>query len=134
MYKNCEGYQLYPLENNYYEVASIRNHQEKLDFVELLFNKKINDAFLYKRNNDVRLADYKDIKNGVPLIAPEMILLYKSTFVDYLGDEKYLDMIQDYRHDFKVVLPLLTFSQKEWLKESLNQCYPDGHEWMVKLC
>jgi hypothetical protein len=73
---------------------------------------------------------------GVPCMAPEIVLLYKSNYVKYLTGgavEITHPFIKDYRHDFAVCQPFLGGGQRQWLKIALETEYRAGHEWLEQL-
>ena len=78
--------------------------------------------FLYRRNNEIEL----DLRNSilyfenVPFLAPELVLLYKSSSLNI--DENMLD--------FKNVLAKMDDKQRSWLKNTLNKIYSNGHQWI----
>ncbi len=92
--------------------------------LEILFNEKEDDLFLYRRDTKVTRNLRKAIlqnKEGVSFLAPEIVLLYKSK------------NIQDKDHcDFEAALPLLATEQRAWLKDALMHVY-GTHPWMVRL-
>lgn len=129
----------YHIENvydNFYKITTERKHQDVLDFIELLFNRKEVNLFIYKRNSNIHLSNaIYYTKENIPFLAPEMVLLYKSIFIRFLDSNKKTDieMVNNYRHDFDVAIPLLNENQKNWLKNALTLSYPNGHEWLLKL-
>jgi hypothetical protein len=54
-------------------------------------------------------------------LAPELLLLYKSTDIEREG----------YLQDFELAFSKMNVEQKEWLNNSLKIMYPDGHKWML---
>lgn len=129
------NYLLESLGNNRYGVTDCSVHQDKLDFIEFLFNSKEQGKFIYKRNKMIQRPLQKALLcgQGIPFLAPEVILLYKSTYVHYLNDINLRIAIVNCRHDFSVALPLLSRDQKEWLRQALAAEYPKGHEWLEQL-
>jgi hypothetical protein len=135
---DTNSYNIENVYDNFYRVTTKRKSQDVLDFVELLFNKKEDDLFLYKRNTNLNLNLYNAIhyiKENIPYLAPEMVLLYKSIFIRGLDSNKKedIEMVANYRHDFDVSILLLNENQRNWLKDALNISFPDGHEWLLKL-
>lgn len=131
--KNSSAYQIVLEHDNFFSVTTSRKHQDCLDFVEFLFNKRLGNQFLYKRNRNIQharpiLCD----PSGIPYLAPELVLLYKSIFVRFINtfSPSDMDMVSCYRHDFHVALPLLDDYQKQWLASALKLSYPNGHEWL----
>jgi hypothetical protein len=62
-------------------------------------------------------------KLGLPIIRPEIQLLYKSARYNKSKDDA----------DFEATLPHLSKSSRKWLKHALEIQYPNGHCWMDKL-
>ncbi len=60
--------------------------------------------------------------DGIPYVAPEIQLLYKSREPIQPKDE----------HDFALALPLLASHQKQWLAAALTLTQPD-HPWLRRL-
>lgn len=133
---DVNSYDIENIHGDFYKIVTDRKHQDKLDFIELLFNSYEDDLFIYKRNSNIRLAHaIQCTQEDVPYLAPEMVLLYKSIFTRYLESERESDieMIANYRHDFDVSTPLLNDEQRNWLKNALSISYPNGHEWLSRL-
>ena len=61
--------------------------------------------------------------HGIPYLAPEIVLLYKSS--EHTKEA--------YEHDFNLAAPRMKDDQKQWLADALNTCYPDGHPWNSRL-
>ncbi|MCM3617652.1 hypothetical protein M3936_08670 [Sutcliffiella horikoshii] len=80
--------------------------------------------WIYKRDNTIR-KPIEDIGletlSGIPFLKPEIQLLYKGG--SSVIREK--DVI-----DLGNILHKLNASNRDWLKESLNIQYPQGHEWI----
>lgn len=132
--KDCDSYNIVLHHDHFYEITIKREHQNKLDFIELLFNRRENGKFIYKRNKDIQLENYVQYtKNKIPFLAVEMVLLYKSNYIQFLDRKDMKDTVENYRHDFRVALPLLSEIQKEWLKNALTISYPKDHEWINEL-
>lgn len=72
-----------------------RTIQTKLDYLEVLFDSYDDTYFTYKRNPQIKIElnkafyEYK----GLPFLAPEVVLLYKSKNID-----------TDNNHDFNAAL------------------------------
>jgi hypothetical protein len=58
---------------------------------------------------------------GVPVIAPEIQLLYKAKYHRPKDDQ-----------DFETALPLLSPAQRAWLREALEEYHP-GDPWLARL-
>ena len=109
-------------EKDMYEVDFNNSEQTDLDYIEFLFNTRKDGDFLYARNHDVKMGLDKAVfmVNGIPCLAPEIVLLYKSTAADE----------PDYQLDFDNAIKEMTEEQSLWLKESLVVMFPDGHKWL----
>ena len=133
---DTDSYTIVSKHDNYYEITTDRNNQTVLDYVEVLFNRIADGYFLYKRNPVIKLRDYLYCSpSGIPFLAPEMVLLYKSIFVRYLESPELnlIDMVKNYRHDFRVANEKMNTGQRLWLKDALQIAYPKGHEWIGEL-
>ena len=99
-----------------------RKGQDKLTFIEFLFNNKVNDRFLYARNHDVSLPLSQAVltRNGIKYLAPEIVLLYKSTDIER----------ESYQLDYDMAIRIMSPEQKNWLKSALETMNPNGHKWL----
>ncbi|MBO0992894.1 nucleotidyltransferase domain-containing protein [Bacillus sp. SD088] len=115
-------------EINVYQFSIKTNEQIDLDYIEFLFNQKDENYFYYVNDVSIKrsLDDAFLKKEGIQYLSPEIVLLYKSTYLNSIDATKH-------KHDFKTSLPLLSIEQKQWLKRSLQICQPDTHEWISKL-
>ena len=107
---------------NFYQYE--REVQEEFDFLEVLLNSTEDGYFIYEQNPSVRLEMSRAIfeNNGLPYLAPEIVLLYKS---------KYLS--EDNQADFDLVTAKLNSEQIKWLKEALTNEYGSDHPWAMEL-
>ncbi|HZW48850.1 MAG TPA: hypothetical protein VFF80_01770 [Bacillota bacterium] len=96
--------------------------QMELNFIEFLFDQTDNGDFLYARNPEIKRKLGQAIlqRSGVPYLAPELILLYKSSDPGREG----------YQQDYDAVMPMMTEEQKHWLTLALKKMYPEGHIWL----
>lgn len=96
--------------------------QTELDFIEVLFNKIENSIFYYQKNHNImintEIAFIK--KREINILAPEIILLYKSR--NYNND--------GYKHDFDVVINKIEKKRYDWFINAMNILYPEGHPWI----
>ena len=108
--------------NDMYAVDFDNSEQTELDYIEILFNTRTDKDFLYARNHDIKLAYNKAILEikGIPCLAPEMVLLYKSTAADE----------NEYQHDFDNASNEMGKEQLTWLSKSLSIMFPQGHKWL----
>ena len=97
--------------------------QTEMDFIEFLFNDRTEDAFIYARNREITLAPDRAVlyREGVPYLAPELCLLYKSTDIEREG----------YQQDFELAYRAMDPLQREWLRKALRQAFPEGHPWLL---
>ncbi len=99
--------------------------QTRPDFVEFLFNDKTKEAFEYARNREITLPMEKAVlfQEGLPYLAPELCVLYKSTDTEREG----------YRQDFELAWQAMDPDRREWLRKALLREYPGGHPWLDTL-
>lgn len=114
-----------PISDDMYKCNIDNTEQVELDYIEFLFDKRDRGYFLYSRNENVTREMDKAIlfDGGVPYLAPEISLLYKSK--EYQRE--------DYEHDFTVATNKMSNDSKNWLVNSLDICYPEGHAWSSRL-
>nr|WP_227395081.1 hypothetical protein [Jeotgalibacillus aurantiacus] len=91
--------------------------------LEILLNEHDAEDWVFRRDSSIRRPLEKSILHfgGIPCLAPEIVLLYKSTN-PRAKDEK----------DFKNMLPLLQIDQACWLNDALKIHKP-GHHWIKEL-
>lgn len=96
--------------------------QTQLDFIEFLFNDKTEYAFEYARNREITLGLERAVlfSGGIPYLAPELCLLYKSTDTEREG----------YQQDFALARKAMNAFRREWLRNALLREYPGGHPWL----
>jgi 2-polyprenyl-3-methyl-5-hydroxy-6-metoxy-1,4-benzoquinol methylase/GNAT superfamily N-acetyltransferase len=90
----------------------------------MLFDTENND-WIYKRNEQIRRSlstVSMKTENGLPFLAPEIQLLYKSKSIR--GKDQ---------QDFENVLSYLSKDQLAWLKQSFIETYKDDHQWIAQL-
>jgi len=108
-----------------------RGGQKRFDFIELEIDEKVNGGFGWRENpSAIRELDKAILfKNGIPYMAPEIILLMKTPtyYRTNASQRKKGDM------DFEAIAPMLGTEQKEWLINAMKLTYPNGHEWLEKL-
>lgn len=120
---DCPLVKLYPLdENDCCWLEFFHIGQTELNFIEFLFNDRSETHFEYARDREIKRAIDKAIlsRDGIPYLAPEICLLYKSTDIEREG----------YHQDFELTYPELSDEQKQWLQSALKRLYPDGHKWI----
>ena len=92
--------------------------------LEVLLNEADETHFRFRRNQTIRLAlssAFVRCERGVPILAPGIVLLYKSKSKSAEDDA-----------DFTNCVPYLGDSSREWLKASLRTLDPT-HAWLAKL-
>ncbi|MBW9172829.1 hypothetical protein K2F43_16610 [Clostridium estertheticum] len=100
----------------------INREQSELDFIEVMFNKVEDGIFYYQNNYNIMInTDTAFIKkDGISILAPEIILLYKSRNHDN----------SDYKHDFDIVINKLEKERYNWFINAMSIVYPEGHPWI----
>ena len=118
-------YKVVEREKGMYEIDFDGSEQTKLDFIEFLFNNHDSENFIYARNHSIKRELYKAIikTNDVCYLAPELILLYKSTGLNN----------SDYQHDYNNALTKMNEDQITWLENALVCMFPEGHAWVRKI-
>lgn len=83
------------------------------DFLEVLLNVASDTHFLFRRNpsiqRDLALA-FITSASGVPILAPEIALLYKSKRIE----------VENTAEDFHNVVPHMSAAQRNWLQQALR--------------
>ena len=102
-----------------------KNHKVSPDFIELLFNEVDEVNFHFRRDASITLSLERMIissPSGIPILAPEIVLLYKSKKVE----------ASPYVGDFKKVLPYLSSEARDWFATALKKSYTN-HVWLEDL-
>jgi hypothetical protein len=100
-----------------------RNDAHEPDFVELQLDDFDDELFRFRRDASLTLARGRmsfETSSGVPVLAPELVLLYKSSAVE------------EYAEDFRNAAPALDAPAREWLKRALAKLYA-RHPWAEEL-
>lgn len=99
-------------------------------FIDLLLTEMTGKTWTYRREPSVtcpaRQAFLKT-EGGLPFLAPELVLLFKSKNSSVNQHERPQD-----ERDFRAVLPKLAAAQRNWLREALGQIDP-AHPWLQRL-
>jgi len=110
------------------EDLSLPVHEVHVDFpsgdrLELLLNESDADDWVYRRDPRVRMPLREAFldRPGAPLLAPEIVLLYKSRHLRAVDHA-----------DFRMAAPALGRDRLRWLRGSLVVASP-GHEWINAL-
>jgi hypothetical protein len=102
-----------------------KNPNASPDFVELLFNEVDESNFHFRRDTSITLPVDKTVissPSGIPILAPEIVLLYKSKNVE----------TSPYVGEFKKVLPKLSHEARDWFATALKKSYTN-HVWLENL-
>jgi len=80
--------------------------------VELLLNERRDDVWLFRRNTAIELPMSRAVQRaqGVPVLAPEIVLLYKSKNPRATDDD-----------DFAAALPSLDDGSRSWLRSAITR-------------
>jgi Aminoglycoside-2''-adenylyltransferase len=100
-----------------------RNEAHDPDFFELLLNEIGGELFRFRRDPTVTLPRARisfESPAGLPVLAPEVVLLYKSNSPEESGE------------DFRHAAPALSEGARAWLKGALDKVSP-GHRWASEL-
>ena len=100
-----------------------RNDAHDPDFVELQLDDIDEEAFRFRREPSVTRARGLmsfETSSGVPVLAPEIVLLYKS------------NAVEEYAEDFRNAARALGAGPRAWLKDALVKVYA-RHAWAEEL-
>ncbi|MGH7622926.1 MAG: nucleotidyltransferase domain-containing protein, partial [Gemmatimonadaceae bacterium] len=95
---------------------------------EVLLERQDGDAWIYRRDARITrpLASFgRTARDGLPCVAPEIALLYKSTTSATSGIERNAA-------DFRVAAPLLDADARRWLRDAIALIDPP-HPWPAVL-
>jgi len=102
--------------------------ENELEFIELGFDKREGGEYVAKENPRVSLPMDKAIlcRDGIPYLAPEVTLFYKS------GKDSMESAYAKPRTiaDFKAVMPLLSREQKDWLTNAIKTAHGNETPWL----
>ena len=92
--------------------------------LQLMLAEGDDNKWFFRRDHSIggRRNDLIVQYNGLPCVRIEVQLLYKSRG---RRDKDELD--------FRTCLPLLEPNAVQWLRQSIQHCYPDGHPWLAAL-
>jgi len=120
------------LQGEVYTYQSRKWHvQDEIEFIELEFDTREKDEYVARANPRIAYPLDKAIlkRDGIPYLAPEVILFYKSD--RYSSENAYAKPRTE--ADFKAILPNLTAESKKWLLDAIETTYPDGYDWLEGL-
>jgi hypothetical protein len=104
-------------------VVWCRNEAHDPVFFELLLNEIDDRVFRFRRDPAVTLPRARmsfESPCGLPALAPEVVLLYKS------------NSVEEYGEDFRHTAPALPAQARAWLRGALDRVSP-GHPWAREL-
>lgn len=93
--------------------------------LEVLLNERKADAFVFRRDSRISAPiDRTFIRSnsGIPVLAPEIVLLYKSK----------RSVEPKEQMDFSIMLDALDSQRRQWLFESIAVAHPE-HAWLAAL-
>ena len=123
--KDNASYRFTERENYLFDALFDGTEQTELNFIEFLFNKRDEKFFYYARNERIKRALPAAIlkTSDICYLAPEIVLLYKSTAAGKA----------EYQMDFDNAYPHMHEEQISWLMNALMTMNPDGHRWLEKV-
>ncbi len=95
------------------------------NYLEILFSDVVDDYFCFRKDFSIKRPIEKTFvksSSGVPILAPEIVLLYKSRSLDNSA----------YQHDFAITKAHLSSEQHTWLKDALQKFHGE-HPWLNEL-
>lgn len=97
------------------------------NFLDILISPRQGNQWVYRRNPSIRLpiAQARMESRGIPHLAPEVVLLFKSTHAG--SDPRSKD-----QQDFERIAPHLPKKRRLWFKETLLELAPT-HPWLEQL-
>ena len=105
--------------------------RDDLEFIELEFDVREGSDYVARESPRITLPLDKAILHcdGIPYLAPEVILFYKSD--KYSSENPYAKPKTE--SDFKTIMPMLAEESKKWLLDAIEETYPDGYGWLSEL-
>jgi hypothetical protein len=100
-----------------------RNEAHDPGFVELLLDDIDDETFRFRRDPSLTMARERmsfKTRTGLPVLAPELVLLYKS------------NAAEEYAEDFRNAVGALDAEGRAWLKGALEKVYA-RHPWAEEL-
>lgn len=94
-------------------------------FLEVLLNEAEHNRFLFRRNPRLSLPleqIFLPTRSGLPVLAPEIVLLYKAGEVERPENTS----------DMEALFPALDSQQRNWLVEAITTLYPQ-HPWLTTM-
>lgn len=118
-------------ETDIFDFEILSHAQTDHNFVEIVLDHRDGDEFVCGKDKNITRKLDKAIlhKDGVPYMAPEVVLFLKSPQI-YLTHEIHREKTPA---DFKAIMPLLPDESRLWLMDALDKAYPDGYGWLEDL-
>lgn len=91
----------------------------ELNYIDLLFSDAVDGQLLCPGNCTRPLNKAILLREGLPILAPEIALLHKASRPDDPAAQL----------DFGAVYPLMDEEQRQWFRAALTALYPEGHLW-----
>lgn len=112
-----------------YRFTFVHTVESNFSYVEFLFNQRDENSFVYHGKHLITRPIEQAIRqvDNVPILCPEIVLLYKSNYEDATHGES------DHSRDFYASLPFLSKEQKIWLKTALEIEHSKNHPWVLQL-
>lgn len=109
------------LEAPIHEIHAISANTTRV--LEFLLNERDESAWIYRRDRSLRRNIEATVRcsEGIPYLAPEIVLLYKSKLPRPLDEA-----------DFQSVVPALSIEQRDWLRTALERS-DSLHPWIFAL-
>ena len=111
-----------------FDFEILSHQQTEFNFIEIVLD--FNDGENFVLGKDKKIARRLDkailYSDGVPYMAPEVVLFLKSPHV-YFTHEIHAEKTPA---DFKAIMPLLPTESKQWLMGVLETAYPDSCGWL----
>ena len=121
----CDIVKFYPCEDaNLLWYEFFHTGIKELNYLEFLFNIANEEYFIFNKEQGIQRELSKAIlfNDNIPFLAPEIVLLYKSSRSEN----------REYHYDFEQTYPYMNDEQKEWFNQNLNVLHPDGHIWKIQ--
>lgn len=101
---------------------------QNFEFIEIEVDTREGNQYVVKNMPKITRTLDKAIlyRDGIPYLAPEIVLFYKS---DKFSSEN-LNVRPKTEKDYKTIMPLLSTESKKWLLDAIDTAYPDGHHWL----
>jgi len=102
--------------------------ENEIEFIEIGFDTREGKDYVARKDPRVALPMDKAILHldGIPYLAPEVTLFYKSD--KYSSESAYAKPRTI--ADFEAIMPLLSVEQKNWLTDAIKITYSDGYGWL----